>query len=223
MISFIEEEYDYQYSLIGTFFKKWWIVNDYENAIEDYYNNVYEDDCSLPCPRCYSGLLYEIQPSFTVCNKCGLDIPASLDVVQTQLSLVYQEHPCSKMLSCTFIPTCGLQFFCNECGFSKLMQYSCLFDTFFLWLPVLSLFWVISEEVHVCNTTAYRLPRKKLMYVFLTILSNRLMWLLMGERSVVKNWNQTKRSRNTWLVRIPFLNSLENFFYCMHPSKSSIK
>ena len=106
-------------------------MNDYENSIEaaaeEYYNELESCNGGLPCPRCCSGILMEVQPSFVICTKCGMDIPCSLETAQQQFYHVYQEHPCNLMLTCTFIPNVGLVFSCNKCGFSKLLQYICLF------------------------------------------------------------------------------------------------
>ena len=111
MISFIEEELDYQYSMIciPKFFDLS-LVSDYENSIqaaaEEYFDEFDMSERGIPCPRCCSGTLLENdgQPTFIHCTKCGMHIPCSLEIAQQQLYSVYQEHPCNLMLTCSFIP-----------------------------------------------------------------------------------------------------------------------
>ena len=131
MISFIEDEYDYQYSKLCILYVEKYdcIVNEYEDelaAAVDYYDELNDElnnnsDC-IPCPVCCSGFLREIAPSFTTCSKCNITIPYPLNQIRQQFAMIYQQHPCNKALVCTFFPNQGLQFSCNQCGFCKVIQ-----------------------------------------------------------------------------------------------------
>ena len=132
IVHYLEDELDYQYSLLCTRLGHLGerVVNEHEKDIEDevaYYESLNEDmercdDDWLSCPQCCEGLLREVQPNYVVCSKCGLHVQRSLQLLQSQLSSIFQSHRCPKPLKCSFVPNAGLLFTCSSCGFCSTLQ-----------------------------------------------------------------------------------------------------
>lgn len=222
MISFIEEEYDYQYSMIGIYhLKESCLVNDYENAIEEamnYYSELDDESSGIPCPHCCSGILQEVGSQNTSCSKCGIKIPYSLNYIQNQLASIYQTHSCGKALSCNYNSNGSLFFFCNHCGFSTFFVYCCLLQ-FFSWSLALLWFQVISDVVLVCNITVCHWLQKMSMQVFLDSLLLKVNVVAYGGKKCCEEVESNKRITKYHIGDNPFNRLPRKLFLLYAPFK----
>ena len=106
----------------------YYLVNEYEalqEEADEFYgerNEEMDEEASLMCPCCRSGVIREVQPGLCACSHCGLKVGRTLSQLRNQFSSIYQLHPCPKLLQCELVSSQGLHFSCPYCTFSTLLQ-----------------------------------------------------------------------------------------------------